>query len=67
MPKMNGKEAYEEIRKTNPDVKAIFTSGYTSDIIQRKGFLDNGAAFVSKPIQPENLLSKIREVLDSPA
>jgi PAS domain S-box-containing protein len=67
MPEMNGKEAYEEIRKASPDVKAIFTSGYTSDIMQRKGFLDNGLTFISKPIQPENLLSKIREVLDSSA
>jgi PAS domain S-box-containing protein len=67
MPKMNGKEAYEEVRKTSPGVKAIFTSGYTSDIMERKGILDNGVTFISKPIQPENLLSKIREVLDSPA
>lgn len=37
MPKKNGKEAYEEIRKVRPDIKVLFTSGYTGDIIQKKG------------------------------
>ena len=37
MPKKNGKEAYEEIKKIRPDIEAVFTSGYTADIIRQKG------------------------------
>jgi signal transduction histidine kinase len=64
MPKMNGKDAYEQIRKLSPGCKVIFMSGYTDDIIHKRGLLDVGLAFVSKPLRPEKLLQKVREVLD---
>lgn len=62
MPKMNGKEAFEEIRKIRPGTKAIFMSGYTSDIIINS-IPEVDAVFISKPIIPDKLLSKIREVM----
>ncbi len=65
MPKKSGKETYEEIKIMRPDVKAIFTSGYTSDIIARKGLLEEGINFMSKPVSMIELSGKIREVLDS--
>jgi len=61
---MNGKEAYDEIRKIRPDIKVIFGSGYTSDIIDKKGILEEGLNFITKPISPRELLRKVREVLD---
>lgn len=64
MPKMNGKEAYEEIREIRPGIKAIFMSGYTSDIIRIKSILEDDTVFLSKPVLPDKLLAKIREVLD---
>jgi PAS domain S-box-containing protein len=64
MPKKNGKEVYDEIRKVRPDIKAIFTSGYNVDIIHQKGILEEGSDFISKPISPEELLRKVREILD---
>jgi two-component system cell cycle sensor histidine kinase/response regulator CckA len=64
MPKKNGKEVYDEIRKVRPDIKAIFTSGYNADIIHQKGILEEGLDFISKPISPEELLRKVREILD---
>jgi PAS domain S-box-containing protein len=64
MPKKSGKEVCDEIRKIKPDVKVLFTSGYTSDIIDRKGILEEGAGFISKPLTPHDLLHKIRETLD---
>lgn len=64
MPKKNGKEAYEEIRKIKPDVKALFCSGYTSDIIHAKGILETELNYLAKPLSPEKLLTKVREVLD---
>ncbi len=65
MPKRNGKEVNEEIKKLSPGVKVLFTSGYTADIIHRKGILDKGLHFISKPLMPNELLRIVREVLDT--
>jgi PAS domain S-box-containing protein len=64
MPRMNGKEAYDEIRRMRPGVRAIFTSGYSADIIHEKGLLMGGYDYLSKPLLPSELLKKVREVLD---
>lgn len=64
MPKMNGKEAYEAIRKVDPSVKVIFTSGYTDDIVIERGVENEQYDFLGKPLTPATLLKKIREVLD---
>jgi PAS domain S-box-containing protein len=64
MPKRNGKEVYESVRKVRPDIKVLFTSGYTADIIHAKGLLDEGLNFILKPIPPNDLLRKVRAVLD---
>jgi PAS domain S-box-containing protein len=64
MPKKNGKEAFEEIRKINQKIKIIFSSGYTADIINIKGFGEDYANLISKPISPAGLAAKVREVLD---
>ena len=65
MPKKNGREAYEEIRRIRPDIKAIFMSGYTKDLMVQKGIMEEGANFISKPLTPTDLLKKIRVVLES--
>lgn len=65
MPRMNGKEAYREIRLIDPDVKILYTSGYTLDTIQSRDVIDEGAELVMKPIQTIELLRKVRELLDS--
>ena len=64
MPLKNGREAYEEIKCIAPGVKTIFMSGYTADIISKKGILEEGFDLISKPINPDTLLRKIRDVLD---
>src|SRR3990170_2640555 len=64
MPKKNGREAYEEIRKIRPDVKVLFASGYTSDVMWQRGGFAEGGEFILKPIVPKVLLKKVREVLD---
>ncbi|MBI5345317.1 MAG: response regulator, partial [Deltaproteobacteria bacterium] len=64
MPRKNGREAYEEILKTAPLVKALFLSGYTEDTILKKGILEKGFNFLSKPVSPTSLLKKIREIID---
>jgi PAS domain S-box-containing protein len=65
MPRKNGKEAYEEIWRVKPDIRIIYTSGYTADVIHKKGVMDQGVNFVSKPIAPDVFLKKVREVLDA--
>ncbi len=63
MPRKNGKEAYDEIRKKDPSVKAIFLSGYAEDIISKEGLLEEGINFVLKPVTPSDLLRKVKEAL----
>ena len=65
MPKKNGKAAYEQIRAVKPGIKVIFMSGYTADIIQSKGIINDGIPFLPKPVFPDQLLRKVREVLDA--
>jgi PAS domain S-box-containing protein len=64
MPKKNGQEAYNEIKKLNPSIKAIFTSGYTAEIIQTKNILEEGITLLSKPVSPNKLLNTVAEMLD---
>jgi PAS domain S-box-containing protein len=64
MPRKNGKEMLDEIRKIKPGIKAIFISGYAADIMSRKGISEEGTEFIMKPFKKDDLLRKIREVLD---
>jgi len=64
MPKMNGKEAVDEIRKIRPDIKVIFSSGYTPDTIQQKVVLTDSCHLIAKPVSPRELLRKVRSMLD---
>ena len=64
MPRKNGKEAYEEMRSIRPDIKVLFISGYSADMISKEGILEKGMNFISKPVSPSELLRKVREVLD---
>jgi len=64
MPVKNGSETYDEIKSLNPDTKVIFMSGYTDDIIRRKELLKSNTDLIAKPIAPDTLLRKVREVLD---
>lgn len=65
MPKMHGNEVYEKARMIRPDIKYLFMSGYSNDIIQKRDVLKEGVNFISKPFSPYELLRKVREVLDS--
>ncbi|GEM_PF-644480 len=67
MPKMNGREVYEEISRVQPDIKVLFMSGYAGDILNDKCGIDKEFDFVAKPISPEELLTRVREILDRPS
>jgi two-component system cell cycle sensor histidine kinase/response regulator CckA len=64
MPGKNGREVYNEISRTRPDIKVLFTSGYTRDTVLDKGIENKQFAFISKPMSPDALLAKVRKVLD---
>jgi PAS domain S-box-containing protein len=64
MPRMNGKEAYDEIRQWRPGLKVIFVSGYAPDIVREKMCFEPGIVMISKPIMSGPLLQKIRTLLD---
>jgi PAS domain S-box-containing protein len=65
LPKKNGKEVYAEVTRVRPDVKVLFMSGYTADVIHAKGIVDEGLHFIPKPANMRELLQKVREVLDA--
>jgi len=64
MPKKNGKEVSEAIRKVSPEIKILFMSGYTMDIIKTDELTEAGFDFIHKPYRPEELLIRTREILD---
>ncbi len=66
MPRRNGKEAFEEIRRDVPAIRVIFFSGFPDDIIDREGIrADKRISFISKPMSENDLTSIIRDVLDA--
>ena len=64
MPKKNGTEAYEEIRAMKPDIKALYMSGYTADVFEKKNIPEKGLNLITKPVSPTELLKKVRTTLD---
>jgi signal transduction histidine kinase len=64
MPMKNGKEVHDVIQKIRPGARVLFTSGYTADIINRKGVMRGEFEFIEKPHSPLELLKKVRDVLD---
>jgi PAS domain S-box-containing protein len=64
MPKMGGKQAYGEIAKMAPGLKALYLSGYSANAIHESFVLLPGVSFLQKPFAPNALARKVREVLD---
>ena len=64
MPRKNGKEMLDEIRKIKPGVKVVFISGYAADVMQKKVIFEEGTEFITKPFNTKDLLQKVREELD---
>ena len=65
MPEMNGVDLATNILSAYPNIKRLFMSGYTADVIAHHGVLDQGVNFIQKPFSREQLSLKVREALDN--
>jgi CheY-like chemotaxis protein len=65
MPHMSGRHFADWLRKTSPQTKVVFISGYLEESLQPGDRRDQGMFFLAKPFDPEQLALKIREALDS--
>jgi len=64
MPDMNGRDLAKRLLTFYPDLRLLFMSGYTADVIAHHGVLDEGVLFLQKPFSKAELSLKVREVLD---
>jgi PAS domain S-box-containing protein len=65
MPEMNGRDLAKRLLLLYPEIKCLFMSGYTADVIARHGVLDEGVHFIQKPFNVDDLARTVRELLES--
>jgi len=65
MPGQNGRELAEELRRERPDLRVLYMSGYTQDVISKAGVLDSGLEFLAKPFTAALLQERVRGILDA--
>jgi response regulator RpfG family c-di-GMP phosphodiesterase len=64
MPEMNGRDLAKKLLSLNPNLKRLFTSGYTANVIAHHGVLDENVHFIQKPFSRKDLAAKVREALN---
>ncbi|MDG2520634.1 PAS domain-containing protein [Caulobacter segnis] len=64
MPEVNGRKLADEARRRRPDLKVLFTTGYTRNAVVHNGVLDPGVQLIGKPFSIEDLATRVRAVLD---
>jgi PAS domain S-box-containing protein len=64
MPRMSGRVMAERLRGERPEMKVVFMSGYTDDAVTQHGVLESDVPYLQKPITPDKLARKVRQVLD---
>jgi len=65
LPDLNGKALFERLSAARPDLRVLYMSGYTADVITQHGVLESGVTFIQKPFSLQGLAQKVRELLDS--
>ena len=64
MPVLGGQELARQVLSLRPDVRVLFASGYTDDVLVQQGVLQPGAEWIQKPFSKDALLQKVRAILD---
>lgn len=64
MPVMNGIEVFEKLKAYKKDVKVLFASGYTADILNKYGVVQESVNFISKPLSPPIFLKRVRTLIN---
>ncbi len=64
MPEMNGRALADKLQTLYPEMKCLFVSGYTADVISRHGVLGEDVHFIQKPFLRSDIAAKVREILD---
>jgi len=67
MPEMSGRELAETLRDRRPELKVLYISGYTDDEVLQRGGSGQDMAFVRKPFAAEELVRRVRGLLDGVA
>ncbi|MGY4366455.1 PAS domain S-box-containing protein [Bradyrhizobium sp. LB1.3] len=62
--KMNGRQLADELQRTRPDLRVVYTSGYTENAIIHHGRLDSGVLLLAKPYRKSDLARIIRKALN---
>ncbi|MDJ0783533.1 MAG: PAS domain S-box protein [Desulfosarcinaceae bacterium] len=65
MPEMNGRQLFERVTAHYPQIKAVYMSGYTDNVIARHGVMEAGIDYLQKPFTIAALAAKVRQVLDT--
>ena len=63
MPVMNGRELHKTLAREFPDLKVVYMSGYSNEVISHSGILEEGVILVEKPFTSETLLKRIQKIL----
>jgi two-component system sensor histidine kinase EvgS len=64
MPEMNGRELACRLQGRYPDLRVLYMSGYTDNVIAHHGVLDSGVQFIQKPFAKKELAAKVRKACD---
>ncbi len=65
MPEMTGSELSKKLYTSRPELKTLFMSGYTADVIANNGVLDSGVNFIQKPFNVKSLSTAVHSILNS--
>jgi DNA-binding response OmpR family regulator len=65
MPRLSGREFIDKVIGSRPNVKVLFMSGYTNDEFIKHSVEDSNMSLIHKPFSPDELLKRVRQILDS--
>jgi DNA-binding NtrC family response regulator len=67
MPGMNGKDLANRMRSERPEMRVLYMSGYSENVIANERALGEDVDYISKPFSPQTLATKVRDLLHRPS